>query len=325
MPLPLLVALVAALIQLKGPPLSGGILSGSASIRLEKASGGDTPVLTWSSRAGVVRLLLDTGASSTLVTPALAQRLALSSQALSSQDLELGGGGSLCAALKPRRTRLPSLELAGLEQVGALRLSGIEALLLPVAALPPGIDGVLGIPSLRQLPLWIDPQHNRLAFGPAALQAARDHDSRGRGSWGRGGDRSGSGSFEAIPLRWRRGVPLLALNNPGASVSALADTGAEGLFISPALAARLQPQSPAQPLRLAGVCGEQAVELRRYGGLALQGADPARTVPAAVEAIRLENPIFAQLGVEAIVGQELLRNRPQLWRLERQPPRLELR
>lgn len=320
MPLPLLLALVAALIQLKGQPLSGGILSGSASIRLEKARGGDTPVLTLTSPDGVVRLLLDTGASSTMVTPALAQRLALTSQTLSSQDLELAGGGSLCAALKPRRTRLPSLELAGLEQVGALRLSGVEALLLPVAALPPGIDGVLGIPSLRQLPLWIDPQHNRLAFGPAALQAAREHDTRGRGS-----DKIRSGSFQTIPLRWRRGVPLLELNNPGGTVSALADTGAEGLFISPALAARLQPQSPAQPLRLAGFCGEQAVELRRYGGLVLQGDDPAPTLPAAVEAIRIENPIFAQLGVEAIVGQELLRNRPQLWRLERQPPRLELR
>ena len=45
----LLLALVAALIQLKGQPLSGGILSGSASIRLEKARGGDTPVLTLTS------------------------------------------------------------------------------------------------------------------------------------------------------------------------------------------------------------------------------------------------------------------------------------
>ncbi len=283
MPLPLLVALLAALIQLKDQPLSGGILSGSASIRLEKARGGDTPVLTWSSPAGVVRLLLDTGASSTMVTPALAQRLALTSQALPSQQLELAGGGSLCAALKPRRTRLPSLELAGQEQVGALRLSAIEALLLPVAALPPGIDGVLGIPSLRQLPLWIDPQHNRLAFGPAALQAARDHDSRGHGSWGRtvtgpigaGGDRIRSGSFQAIPLHWRRGVPLLELNNPGATVSALADTGAEGLFLSPALAARLPPQSPAQPLRLAGFCGEGDASVA--GGRDLPGVAAAQS------------------------------------------------
>ena len=360
---PLLLALVAALIQLKGQPLAGGILSGSASFRLERASGGDTPVLTLHSPGGVVRLLLDSGASSTMVTPALAQRLGLSSQALSNQELELAAGGSGCAALKPRRTRLPPLELAGLEQVGQLRLSGIEALLLPVAALPPGIDGVLGIPSLRQLPFWIDPQRHRLALGAAALQAARDHDScaRGprdplsqravshnsgsqgplsRGAFGMGSITAGphgagvlsagnarlaSGQPQIIPLHWRRGVPLLDLNSPGGTVAALADTGAEGLFISPALAARLQPQSPGQSLRLAGFCGKQAVELRRYGGLALPGNGRPPTPPAVLEAIRLENPIFAQLGVEAIVGQELLRSRPQLWRLENEPPRLELR
>ncbi|MCX5968636.1 MAG: retropepsin-like aspartic protease [Cyanobacteria bacterium] len=370
---PLLLALVAALIQLRGQPLAGGILSGSASFRLERASGGDTPVLTLNSPGGVVRLLLDSGASSTMVTPALAHRLGLSSQVLSNQELELAAGGSGCAALRPRRTRLPPLELASLEQVGQLRLSGIEALLLPVAALPPGIDGVLGIPSLRQLPFWIDPQRHRLALGAAALQAARDHDSwargpRGplsqvpvshnsdsqnplsRGAFGNGSITTGpigtdpitagphgagllsagsvriaSEQAQVIPLRWRRGVPLLDLNSPGGTVAALADTGAEGLFISPALAARLQPQSPGQSLRLTGFCGEQDVELRRYAGLAMPGNGRPPNQPAVLEAIRIENPIFAQLGVEAIVGQELLRSRPQLWRLESKPPRLELR
>jgi hypothetical protein len=43
-----------------------------------------------------------------------------------------------------------------------------------------------------------------------------------------------------------------------------------------------------------------------------------------VEAIILSNPVFERLGVEAIVGQELLRSRRQLWRLDVTPPRLEL-
>jgi hypothetical protein len=42
------------------------------------------------------------------------------------------------------------------------------------------------------------------------------------------------------------------------------------------------------------------------------------------EAILTTNPVFALLGVEAIVGQELLRIRGQLWRLDTDPPRLEL-
>jgi hypothetical protein len=358
--------LVAALIQLKGPPLSGGTLSGSADLRLEKARGGDTPVLNLRAQeGGMLRLLLDTGASSTMVTPALASRLGLPSQPLSSREIELAGGGSLCAGLNPRRTRLPSLELAGADQQGQLHLSGVEALVLPVAALPPGIDGVLGVPSLRQLPLWIDPQGKRMALGPAALKAAQIHDlrrsqpspdqawaERPRHSLGASSpkgtialDNNPSSPAQALaaetsspqrrlphrmagpklqlPLRWQRGVPLLQLSTPAGSVSGLADTGAEGLFISPRLVSVLLPLSPPQPLRLAGICGEQAVELRRYGGLSLGGHGQGQA--PSVEAIRTENPIFSQLGVEAIVGQELMRNHAQLWRLERQPPLLELR
>jgi hypothetical protein len=43
-----------------------------------------------------------------------------------------------------------------------------------------------------------------------------------------------------------------------------------------------------------------------------------------VEAILLANPVFSLLGVEAIVGQALLGRHRQLWRLEADPPRLEL-
>lgn len=42
------------------------------------------------------------------------------------------------------------------------------------------------------------------------------------------------------------------------------------------------------------------------------------------EGILRTNPIFASLGVEAIVGQELLRIHRQLRRLDAQAPRLEL-
>ena len=127
-----------------------------------------------------------------------------------------------------------------------------------------------------------------------------------------------------IPLRWHRGVPLLALQTPVGPVPALADSGAEGLFIRPELAARLRPLGPAQMLRLTGFCGEQTAELHRYTGLSL-GDLSLGQLSVAVEAIRIDNPIFAQLGVEAIVGQELLRSHRQLWRLDRQPPELELR
>ena len=42
-----------------------------------------------------------------------------------------------------------------------------------MGALPPGTDGVLGAPSLRRLPLLVDPKLGRVSFGAAALSAAQ--------------------------------------------------------------------------------------------------------------------------------------------------------
>lgn len=309
----LLLLLLAALIQVRGQPLQGGLVSGSVVLPLERADGGDTPVLALRSEQGGVRLLLDTGATSTMVTPELVQRLGLSSTAMAPDAFGLAGGGDDCAGLRPHRTRLPDLLLAPPQGPGRVSLRGVEALVLPVAALPPGVDGVLGAPTLRRQPIWIDPRGGRLAFGAAARLLAED---------------AGQPRRQHLPLRWVQGVPVLTLATPLGLLPALADTGAEGLFLSPQLAARLPLQGAGRSLRLVGFCGAQSVVQRDVIGLHLAtGAAPLREQPqadAAVAAIITDNPVFAALGVDAIVGQELLRQRQQLWRLDLDPPRLEL-
>ena len=314
---------LGALIQLAGRPLSGGTVQGEARLPLERAAGGDTPVLEFqvlgaASGNGPLRLLLDTGASSTMVTPALAQRLGLASAALPPAAFQLAGGGQGCAALAPRRTRLPDLRLgaSGVAAGGVgqpdgvsrgLLLRGAEALVLPVAALPAGVDGVLGAPTLRLLPFRIDPVAGQVVLGPGALQPPPPR------------------AALRLALRWHRHVPLLQLASAAGPVAALADTGAEGLFLQPALAARLQPLDRGKPLRLVGFCGEQPVLRQRFLGLALPGLAPPPGQPnQGLEGIVTANPIFAQLGVGAIVGQELLRYQRQLWRLDRTPPQLLL-
>jgi len=361
-----------ALIQLAGQPLSGGRSRGSASLPLERAEGGHTPVLDFQvsgtgaasgSGAGAsspgqasrhfrqgarIRLLLDTGATSTMVTPELADRLALERRPLPSGAFGLAGGGHGCADLNPQRTQLPALVLrdpAAPAGTAGLSLEGVEALVLPVRALPVGVDGVLGAPSLRLLPIRIDPSLGRIALGataldqlpfplspsssasPAALYSApRDPQPTAPAT-----PRSRP---QRVPLRWHRGVPLLELRTSVGPVQALADTAAEGLFLQPALAARLRPLGRAQPLRLVGFCGEQRVERRLYAGLGL-GPGPGEPVstpgspspgdgPAGVEGIVTDNPIFEQLGVEAILGQELLHRHRQLWRLDQARPELLL-
>ena len=361
-----------ALIQLAGQPLSGGRSRGTVSLPLERAEGGHTPVLDFqvagvgaaadsgadAARAGPVplhrrqgariRLLLDTGATSTMVTPELAERLALVRRPLPAGTFGLAGGGHGCADLNPQRTRLPELllrEPAAPSGTPALSLEGVEALVLPVAALPAGVDGVLGAPSLRLLPIRIDPSLGRIALGAAALDqlpfplspsssatpTARSSAPRDPQPIAAATPRSRP---QRVPLRWHRGVPLLQLSTSVGPVQALADTGAEGLFLQRALAARLRPLGPAQPLRLVGFCGEQRVERRLYAGLGL-GPGPGEPVskpgspspgdgPAGVEGIVTDNPIFEQLGVEAILGQELLHRHRQLWRLDQARPELLL-
>jgi hypothetical protein len=102
--------------------------------------------------------------------------------------------------------------------------------------------------------------------------------------------------------------------------------GAEGLFLTPALAVRLPLQGRSTPLRLTGFCGEQTASRVRLAGLGLPGSAPrgATDLAAPLEGIVTVNPIFQALGVEAIVGQELFRRRSQLWRLDATPPRLRL-
>ncbi len=367
-----------ALIQLAGQPLSGGRSRGTVSLPLERAKGGHTPVLDFqvagvgaapgsgaaAAKAGHaplqarrdrqdiqgsrVRLLLDTGATSTMVTPELAERLALVRRPLPAGTFGLAGGGHGCADLNPQRTRLPDLLLrdpAAPPGTPTLSLEGVEALVLPVAALPAGVDGVLGAPSLRLLPIRIDPSLGRIALGAAALDQlpfplslpsgatppARSSGPRDPQPTAAATSRSRP---QRVPLRWHRGVPLLQLRTSVGPVQALADTGAEGLFLQPALAARLRPLGPAQPLRLVGFCGEQRVERRLFAGLGLgpgsgglaatPGSPSPGDGPAGVEGIVTDNPIFKQLGVEAILGQELLHRHRQLWRLDQARPELLL-
>ncbi|MEB3242920.1 MAG: retropepsin-like aspartic protease [Cyanobacteriota bacterium] len=310
-------ASIAALIHERGAPLAGGTVSGEADVALERAEGGDTPVLTLRSERGPVRLLLDTGAASAMVTPALAQRLGLRVRPLPKEALALAGGGDGCEMLQIASTELPDLSVSSLggdstpgASAGLMRLRGLQALVIPVGALPKGVDGVLGAPTWKAVPFVVDPWGNRLVLGPAALRWRPSRPGR---------------SVSVIPLEWRRGVPLLKLSvhsdSAGRSVDALADTAAEGLFLHPDLAERLTPLAPPQPARLGGVCGIQAVVRQPFIGL---GLDPSSAASQSAEAIITPNPVFSLLGIEAIVGQELLRHRQQRWRLEATPPRLEV-
>jgi hypothetical protein len=234
------------------------------------------------------------------------RRLALASAAIPAAEFGLVGAGRDCADLRPQRATLPTLRLTG--GAGRLEIRDAEALVLEAGGLPPGVDGVLGAPLLRQLPLWVDPRGGRLALGSPAVTAAQRQAA------------ADAATPTVLPLRWSSGVPLLPLRTGAGTVPALADTGAEGLFVTPALGRRLTAGAAPGPVLIAGFCGLQRAERYSLAGISLVPGPPARTVEVIVTA----DPIFASVGAEAIVGQALLRHHRQLWRLDREPPILQL-
>ena len=288
----------AALVQLEGLRLPEPRLRGAADVPYERPADGDTPIVTLTASDGtVLRLLLDSGASVSLVTEGLVRRLGLPVAELPPGALRLAGAGAGCQALRPGRVRLPDLRLGGLQ------IEAPEALVMPALGVPPGSDGVLGAPLFRQLSLLIDPVSRRVRLDPGS-----DHPA------------VAPGRATRLPLRWRHGVPLLDLqDSSGKTVSALLDTGAEGLFISRGLAARLQPKGPARPLRIAGFCGDESASQIDLEGLKLAG----RAV-GSQPMIVTDSGILAALEVDAVVGQPMLRDRRQLWLLNRAQPVLLL-
>ena len=288
----------AALVQLDGMRLPEPRLRGAADVPYDRPADGDTPIVRLTARDGtVLRLLLDSGASVSLVTEQLVQRLGLPVAELPPGALRLAGAGAGCQALRPGRVRLPDLTL------GDLQIEALEALVMPALGVPPGSDGVLGAPLFRQMSMLIDPVGRRVRLGPEADRPAIAPPRATR-----------------LPLRWRHGVPLLDLQDSrGGGVSALLDTGAEGLFVSRTLAARLHPQGPVRPLRIAGFCGDESALQMNLEGLRLAG-----TPVGSQSMIVTDSGILAALEVDAVVGQPMLRDRRQLWLLNREQPVLLL-
>jgi hypothetical protein len=123
-----------------------------------------------------------------------------------------------------------------------------------------------------------------------------------------------------LPLQWRDHVPLVRVfDQSRKSTLALLDTGAEAVFVGVPLAQRLTPQSPPSGVEIQGFCGSELAVERVFTGLRI-GTVRLEGSPAIVT----RNRILKDLNVEAIIGQPLLKNRRQLWLLNRPDPVLLL-
>ncbi|MGE0039714.1 MAG: retropepsin-like aspartic protease, partial [Vicinamibacterales bacterium] len=176
------------------PAPAGGSDGRTMAIEVARLPGGLLTVPVEVNAAGPLHLLLDTGSTRTMVTPAAAARLGLAVTA----------GARV---VTPAGTREAGESLIGRLRFGPVTVTGLPVVVAPLDAIDAGglpLDGVLGADVLRRASLLIDASALRVVASTAPGFSARlagarvplsvDPLGRMRGSGSSGGAGGGPGS-----------------------------------------------------------------------------------------------------------------------------------
>ncbi|NCJ05158.1 hypothetical protein GS597_01210 [Synechococcales cyanobacterium C] len=230
--------------------------------------------------------LLDTGASTSLLSDAITQTLPGSGQVISPQQLGFAVAGEDCPDMSATLHQVPDLQLE------TVRITNLWGLQFQHVQIPQGISAVLGMDVLRQFDVHIQPGQKSLRLLPPTILPANV-------------------VAEAIPLKERLGVMLtkVQLNGQG-PFTMLLDTGAGSTFISEGVAQQLRLQSDTlEPIHIQGFCGLETAMRSRLTSLKLQQHEQTN-----LETIILSSPILEMLNVDGILGQNFLNGYRQYWR-----------
>lgn len=273
-----------AIVQLQGLDVPLPRVKGTATVTLKALE--KTQVYTVTVRVGNLprQFLIDTGASTTLLSAGIVNDLKLPGRAVPKEKLSSAVAGNECASMSATLHELPPLTLQSLE------IRGVNGLRFEKATVPDGLAGAMGMDILRQFDLKFNPQAKTLGFLSASVLP------------------TASSAF-AIPLQKKLGVFLakLTLNGQG-PFTFLLDTGADSTFISQAIAQQLALKNR-QPMQVLGFCGLESAERSQLASTKLQQHEQKN-----IEAIILSSPILRLLGVDGILGQNFLSKYQQYWR-----------
>jgi predicted aspartyl protease len=275
-----------AVVQLQGLNVAVPQVKGTATVPLNLLD--KSQVYSTTVMVGKVprEFLIDTGASTTLLSAELVTAFKLPGRSVPSDRLASAVAGKECATMKATLHELPLLTL------GSLEIRGLNGLRFETGAVPDGLSGVMGMDVLHQFDLTLKPKAKTLEFAaPSPLPAAS--------------------LAKAIPLKKKLGVFLakLTLNGRG-PFTILLDTGADSTFISGAIAQRLNLKNR-QPAQILGFCGLEPAEKSQLASVKLQQHEQKK-----LEAIIVSSPILKLLGVDGILGQNFLSNYKQQWRFK---------
>ncbi|HEY9827760.1 MAG TPA: retropepsin-like aspartic protease [Stenomitos sp.] len=275
-----------AIVQLQGLDVPQPRVKGAATLSLQRLE--QTQVFTTVGMLSYLpsRFLIDTGASTSMLSQETVETLKLAGTTIPSDRLSSAVAGNECASMNATLHALPTLKM------DAVEIRGASALRFEKTAIPEGLSGVMGMDILNHFDLQFNPAAQTLQLSaPTALPASM--------------------VASAIPLRQKLGVFLatVTINSQG-PFTMLLDTGADGTFISQPLASRLNLDARARhPIQILGFCGLEPAERTQISSLKLQQQEQRN-----LEVVILSSPILKLLGVDGILGQNFLSKYYQYWR-----------
>ncbi|HEY9823820.1 MAG TPA: retroviral-like aspartic protease family protein [Stenomitos sp.] len=229
-----------------------------------------------------LQFILDTGASNTIVDRSVAQQLKLQGASVPSEFL-----GYLAVGQPTAASQINIYPLASL-QVGKAKVTQLNGIGLSTSGLPLKSAGILGLDFLSRFDILLNPATRQLQLRPATQPVLSD-----------------------IQLQGKFGImviPNVFIQGKG-PFRFLVDTGAAITSLSVDLAQRLDLKVSKETIRVAGLNGETLAHRARLAGLNLS----SRPI-APLSAMVLNSKVFQTLGVDGVLGQDILNRYVQHWR-----------
>ncbi len=273
---------LSTLIKASGIKLPRPSGQGQASVPLQPLKGSQVFTVAVNVGGQSVPFLVDTGASNSLLNEQIAKQLKLKGNAVPNSLLSYMMVGQDCSKVSASLYPLPELAIA------QASVKGVMGLGLSKAGIPGDWGGVLGIDVLSNFDLVLNPKTQKLDLLPPSPPAT---------------------TATTIPLVGKMGVMTTQVKvNGKGPFTFLLDTGADTTVVSTKLAQQLGLKGT-KPMEVTGFCGMEKGTQTQLSQLSLQQAQSDR-----VDAVILNSPVLEVVGVDGIVGQNVLNRYRQHWR-----------
>jgi predicted aspartyl protease len=283
---PSAIAQTQAIVQLQGLPLSPPKIQGQAKVPFQAEVGLRLLTIEGQVQNQPETFLVDTGASTSLLSKSLVERLKLEGRKIAGDRLSSAVAGTDCPNMDANLHTVPSMT------IGTLQVQQWQGLEFLNRKLPYGLSGILGMNLLSAFDLTIYPKLRQLGLTSPSSLPIEEKDL-------------------SIPLQRRLGVMLteLTINQQG-PFTFLLDTGAAVTFVSPKVAQATQlTEQPRQSVKVQGFCGLEPA----YQVMAPMLKLGRYQVPQ-VETVVIDSAVIQSLKVDGVLGQNVLNRFDQHWR-----------